>query len=46
MLLLAAGIAGVISKGQVQQASPAPEQTVANVKKDIVEVKEARHDRA
>jgi uncharacterized membrane protein YqjE len=46
VLLLAAGVAGVISKGQVQQASPAPEQTVANVKKDIVEVKEARHDRA
>ncbi len=46
VLLLAAGVAGVISKGQVQQASRAPEQTVANVKKDIDEVKEARHDRA
>jgi Flp pilus assembly protein TadB len=46
VLLLAAGVAGLISKGQVQQASPAPEQTVANVKKDIDEVKEARHDRA
>jgi Flp pilus assembly protein TadB len=45
VLLLAAGVAAVISKGQVQQASPAPEQTVANVKKDIDEVKEARHDR-
>ena len=45
VLLLAAGVAGLISKGQVQQASPAPEQTVANVKKDIDEVKEARHDR-
>jgi Flp pilus assembly protein TadB len=44
VLLLAAGIAGLISKGQVQQASPTPEQTVANVKKDINEVKEARHD--
>jgi Flp pilus assembly protein TadB len=46
VLLLAAGVAGIISKGQVQQASPAPEQTMANVKKDIDEVKEARHDRA
>ena len=46
VLLLAAGVAGLISKGQVQQASPAPEQTVANLKKDIEEVKEARHDRA
>ena len=46
VLLLAAGVAGLISKGQVQQASPAPEQTVANLKKDIDEVKEARHDRA
>jgi Flp pilus assembly protein TadB len=46
VLLSAAGVAGVISKGQVQQASPAPEQTVANVKKDIDEVKEARHDPA
>lgn len=46
VLLLAAGVAGLISKGQVQKASPAPEQTVANVKKDIDEVKEARHDRA
>ena len=46
VLLLAAGIAGLISKRQVQRASPAPEQTVANLKKDIEEVKEARHDRA
>jgi Flp pilus assembly protein TadB len=46
VLLLAAGVAGLVSKGQVQQASPAPEQTVANVKKDIDEVKEARHGRA
>jgi uncharacterized membrane protein YqjE len=46
VLLLAAGVAGLISKRQVQRASPAPEQTVANLKKDIDEVKEARHDRA
>jgi uncharacterized membrane protein YqjE len=46
VLLLAAGSAGLISKRQVQRASPAPEQTVANLKKDIEEVKDARHDRA
>src|SRR5258705_693412 len=46
VLLLAAGVAGLISKRQVQRASPAPEQTVANLKKDIEEVKDARHDRA
>ena len=45
VLLLAAGVAGLISKGQVQRASPAPQQTVANVKKDIDEVKEASHGR-
>jgi uncharacterized membrane protein YqjE len=46
VLLLAAGVAGLISERQVQRASPAPEQTVANLKKDIEEVKDARHDRA
>ena len=46
VLLLAAGVAGLISKRQVQRVSPAPEQTVANLKKDIEEVKDARHDRA
>jgi Flp pilus assembly protein TadB len=46
VLLLAAGVTGLISKQQVQRASPAPERTVANLKKDIEEVKEARHDRA
>ena len=46
VLLLAAGVTGLISKQQVQRASPAPERTVANLKKDIEGVKEARHDRA
>jgi Flp pilus assembly protein TadB len=46
VLLIAAGAAGLIGKGQVQQASPAPIQTVDNVKKDIDEVKVAAHDRA
>jgi hypothetical protein len=33
----------LISKKQLEQASPTPERTVANVKQDINEVKEARH---
>jgi hypothetical protein len=43
VLLAAAGIAALISKKQLEQASPTPERTVANVKQDINEVKEARH---
>jgi tetrahydromethanopterin S-methyltransferase subunit C len=45
VLFVAAGIAGLISKNQVKQTSPVPQQTVASVKLDIDEVKEARHDR-
>ena len=45
VLFVAAGIAGLISKKEVEQASPVPQQTLANVKQDIDEVKEARHDR-
>jgi uncharacterized membrane protein YqjE len=45
VLFVAAGIAGLISKNQVRQSSPVPQQTVASVKQDIDEVKEARHDR-
>ena len=43
VLFAAAGIAALISKKQLEQASPTPERTVANVKQDINEVKEARH---
>jgi membrane protein implicated in regulation of membrane protease activity len=43
VLLAAAGIAALLSKKQLEQASPTPERTVANVKQDINEVKEARH---
>jgi nitrate/nitrite transporter NarK len=43
VLLVAAGIAALVSKKQLEQASPTPERTVANVKQDINEVKEARH---
>jgi|SRR5437588_3533859 uncharacterized membrane protein YqjE len=43
-LFVAAGIAAVVSRRQVRQVAPAP-RTVANVKEDIREVKEAPHDR-
>jgi uncharacterized protein YacL len=45
ILLAAAGAAALIGKRQVEDASPVPERTVANVKEDIEEVKDARHDR-
>ncbi|BDX34774.1 membrane protein [Mycobacterium antarcticum] len=45
VLLAAGGIAALSGKRQIQEASPVPEQTVANVKEDIQEVKDARHDR-
>ena len=46
VLFVAAGVAGLISKKEVEQTSPVPQQTLANVKQDIDEVKEARHDRS
>jgi Flp pilus assembly protein TadB len=45
VLLAAGGIAALVGKKQVQEASPVPQQTVANVKDDIQEVKGARHGR-
>lgn len=45
VLFAAAGIVGLVSKKQVDQVSPTPEMTVANVKQDIHAVKDARHDR-
>jgi putative superfamily III holin-X len=45
VLFAAAGIAVLVSKKQLDQASPIPEKTVANVKQDIHEVKDASHDR-
>jgi hypothetical protein len=44
VLFAAAGIAALVSKKQLDQASPTPEMTVANVKQDIHELKDARHD--
>ena len=46
VLFVAAGIAGLIGKKEVDQTSPVPQQTLANVKQDIDEVKEARHARS
>jgi Flp pilus assembly protein TadB len=45
ILFAAAFVAGLVSKKQIDQASPTPEMTVANVKQDIHAVKDARHDR-
>ncbi len=44
LFAIAAG-AGLVSKKQLGQASPNPEMTIANVKHDIDEVKDARHAR-
>jgi uncharacterized membrane protein YqjE len=44
VLLIAAGVAALFSKKQVDEVGP-PRQTIENVQKDIEEVKDARHDR-
>lgn len=43
VLLIAAGVAALLGKKQLQQVSPTPERTVENVKRDVSEVQEARH---
>lgn len=43
VLFIAAGIAGLLGKKQVQQVSPTPDRAVANTKLDVEEVQEARH---
>ncbi|MBX9638747.1 MAG: phage holin family protein [Mycobacteriaceae bacterium] len=45
-LLAAAAVAALVSKRQVEEATPAAPQTVESVKKDMQEVKDARHDRS
>ena len=45
VLFAVAGVAGLVSKKQLDQASPTPGLTVANVKQDIHELKGARHER-
>lgn len=43
VLFGAAGVAGLLGRNQVQQASPTPERTIENVKRDVDAVQEARH---
>jgi Flp pilus assembly protein TadB len=45
VLFIIAGIAGLVSKKQVDQVAPVADRTVDSVKQDIKEVQEARHDR-
>lgn len=45
VLFVAAGIAALVGKKEIQQATPTPERTIETVKDDIEEIKEAtRHD--
>jgi len=46
VLLVIAGIAALVSRGQLEQVTPAAPETVASVKKDINEVKGAAHVRS
>jgi len=47
VLFIAAGIAALAGKKQVEEVSPTPERTVESVKRDVREVKESRsHDHA
>jgi apolipoprotein N-acyltransferase len=43
VLFVAAGIAALASSEEIDQATPVPESTVASVKEDIREVRDARH---
>ncbi len=45
-LFAVAGVAALVSRRQTKKATPAAPQTVASVKKDIQELKDARHDRS
>ncbi|UXA20485.1 phage holin family protein [Mycobacterium sp. SMC-4] len=45
VLLAAAGIAALVSKKQAEKVSPPAGETVDSVKRDITEIKEARHGR-
>jgi Putative Actinobacterial Holin-X, holin superfamily III len=45
-LFAAAGMAALLSKRKAQDVTPAAPLTVANVKKDVQQVKDARHDRS
>lgn len=43
VLFLAAGVAGLLGKKEVEQVSPTPQRTVDNVARDVEQVQEARH---
>lgn len=43
VLFVAAGVAALVGKKEIQQATPTPERTVETVKDDIEEIKEATH---
>jgi hypothetical protein len=43
-MLSVSGIAVLLSKKQADEVTPATPQTVANVKKDLQQVRGARHD--
>lgn len=43
VLFVIAGIVAMIGRGETKQASPTPERTVENVKRDVEELKESRH---
>jgi hypothetical protein len=44
-VLSASGITALVSKRQADEVTPPAPRTVANVKKDVQQVKDARHDR-
>jgi hypothetical protein len=43
VLFVAAGMAGLLGKKEVEQVSPTPQRTVENVARDVEQVQEARH---
>lgn len=45
VLFIAAGIAALVSKKQAEEITPPTPKTVENVKADIQEIKDARHER-
>ncbi len=46
VLFVGAGMATLLSKHQAEDVAPATPLTVANVKKDVQKVKDARHDQS
>lgn len=43
VLLIAAAIAGLLGKKQIDKTEPTPQRTLDNVQRDVEEVQEARH---